>query len=56
MARRHCADRRGESSERLQEIVLRNARARTKARIVQKVGTEHLVIRIDLDDAPGVAK
>ena len=43
-------------SERLQEIVRRNARARTNARIVQKVGTEHLVIRIDLDDGGSCRK
>jgi deazaflavin-dependent oxidoreductase (nitroreductase family) len=36
-------------SERLRDIVTRNARARANARIVRKVGTEHLVIRIDLD-------
>jgi deazaflavin-dependent oxidoreductase (nitroreductase family) len=34
---------------RLQQIVSLNARARANAQIVRKTGTEHLVIRIDLD-------
>jgi deazaflavin-dependent oxidoreductase (nitroreductase family) len=37
-------------TERLQQIVARNSRARANARIVEMVGTEHLVIRIDLDE------
>ena len=36
-------------SDRLEKIVSRNARARANAAIVRKVGTEHLVIRIDLE-------
>jgi deazaflavin-dependent oxidoreductase (nitroreductase family) len=35
--------------QRLRQIVERNRRARGNARIVRKLGTEHLVIRIDLD-------
>ena len=34
--------------ERLQRIVALNRRARSNAQIVRRVGTEHLVIRIDL--------
>jgi hypothetical protein len=34
---------------RLRQIVGLNARARANAQIVRKTGTEHLVIRIDLD-------
>jgi deazaflavin-dependent oxidoreductase (nitroreductase family) len=34
--------------ERLQRIVALNGRARSNAQIVRRVGTEHLVIRIDL--------
>jgi deazaflavin-dependent oxidoreductase (nitroreductase family) len=34
---------------RLLQIVARNSRARTNASIVRRTGTEHLVIRIDLD-------
>jgi len=35
--------------ERLQKIEALNRHARTNARIVRRTGTEHLVIRIDLD-------
>ncbi len=35
---------------RLQQIVARNPKARANAQIVRKTGTEHLVIRIDLDE------
>ena len=35
--------------ERLRQIVGLNARARANAQIVRKTGTEHLVIRIDLE-------
>jgi deazaflavin-dependent oxidoreductase (nitroreductase family) len=35
--------------QRLRQIVKLNARARANAEIVRKTGTEHLVIRIDLD-------
>jgi deazaflavin-dependent oxidoreductase (nitroreductase family) len=35
--------------QRLQQIVARNPRARANAGIVRKTGTEHLVIRIDLE-------
>ena len=35
--------------QRLRKIVRLNARARGNAQIVRKTGTEHLVIRIDLD-------
>jgi deazaflavin-dependent oxidoreductase (nitroreductase family) len=35
--------------ERLQQIVVLNRRARGNVRIVRKTGTEHLVIRIDLE-------
>ena len=39
----------GENPEqRLQRIVALNRRARSNAQIVRRVGTEHLVIRIDL--------
>lgn len=35
---------------RLRRIAAVNQRARTNAQIVRKTGTEHLVIRVDLDD------
>jgi deazaflavin-dependent oxidoreductase (nitroreductase family) len=35
--------------QRLQQIVFRNPRTRGNAQIVRKTGTEHLVIRIDLE-------
>jgi deazaflavin-dependent oxidoreductase (nitroreductase family) len=35
--------------ERLAKIIAHNPRARTNAKIVRKAGTEHLVIRIDLE-------
>jgi deazaflavin-dependent oxidoreductase (nitroreductase family) len=35
--------------ERLERIVALNRRARANARIVRRSGTEHLVIRVDLD-------
>src|SRR4051794_36982530 len=35
--------------ERLERIVALNSRARTNARIVRRTGTQHLVIRVDLD-------
>jgi hypothetical protein len=35
--------------ERLAQIIAHNPRARTNAQIVRKAGTEHLVIRIDLE-------
>jgi deazaflavin-dependent oxidoreductase (nitroreductase family) len=35
--------------ERLQRVEALNPRAKANARIVRKAGTEHLVIRIDLD-------
>jgi deazaflavin-dependent oxidoreductase (nitroreductase family) len=35
--------------ERLERIVARNSRAALNARVVRSIGTEHLVIRIDLD-------
>jgi deazaflavin-dependent oxidoreductase (nitroreductase family) len=35
--------------ERLQRIVALNGRARANAQIVRRAGTEHLVIRVDLD-------
>jgi deazaflavin-dependent oxidoreductase (nitroreductase family) len=35
--------------QRLQRIVARNGRARANVQIVRRTGTEHLVIRIDLD-------
>ena len=35
--------------ERLRRIVAVNPRARPNAQVVRKTGTEHLVIRIDLD-------
>lgn len=35
--------------QRLQQIVFQNARTRGNAQIVRKAGTEHLVIRIDLE-------
>lgn len=35
--------------QRLQRIVERNGRARANAQVVRRTGTEHLVIRIDLD-------
>jgi len=35
--------------QRLRKIVKLNARARANAQIVRNTGTEHLVIRIDLD-------
>ena len=34
---------------RLEQIVERNSHARGNAKIVRKIGTQHLVIRIDLD-------
>jgi len=36
---------------RLERIVALNRRARTNARIVRRTGTQHLVIRVDLDEA-----
>ena len=35
--------------ERLQKIEALNRHARTNAQVVRRTGTEHLVIRIDLD-------
>lgn len=35
--------------QRLQQIVVRNPRTRGNAQIVRKTGTQHLVIRIDLE-------
>lgn len=36
-------------AQRLEQIVARNPRARMNARIVRRTGSEHLVIRIDLE-------
>ncbi len=36
---------------RLERIVTGNSRTRSNAQIVRKTGTEHLVIRVDLDPA-----
>lgn len=38
-------------AQRLERIVARNPRARTNARIVRRTGSEHMVIRIDLERA-----
>jgi deazaflavin-dependent oxidoreductase (nitroreductase family) len=43
----HIVDK--DPEQRLEQIVSRNSRARGNAQIVRKVGTEHLVIRIDLE-------
>ncbi len=37
--------------QRLQQIVARNSRASANVAIVRKTGTEHLVIRVDLEPA-----
>jgi deazaflavin-dependent oxidoreductase (nitroreductase family) len=43
----HIVDENPET--RLQQITARNPRARSNTNIVRRVGTEHLVVRIDLD-------